>query len=179
MHTRTLFLLISINLCLAATQAQDKSEPDHAHHHSANPAVSKGHEGVGALSPELRSVLSEEMKMLQDAVEKIPGLLAQGEHHEVAVAAHRMQNGFILKQKLTADQIAELHAKLPEDFIRRDQRFHQLAGKLHDAAHDDDSELSLYYFSRMLESCVSCHATHAGERFPKLVPKVATQPHHH
>ena len=179
MHTRTLLFLISINLCLVAAQAQEKSDSDHVHHHSAKPAASKNHEGVGALSPELRSVLSEEMKMLQDAVEKIPGLLAQGEHYEVAVAAHRMQNGFILKQKLTADQIAELHAKLPAEFIRHDQRFHQLAGKLHDAAHDGDSELSLYYFSRMLESCVSCHATHAGERFPKLVPKVEPQPHHH
>jgi hypothetical protein len=43
-----------------------------------------------------------------------------------------------------------------------------LAGKLADQAEKKDSELQNFYFSRMLETCTSCHAQFAADRFPGL-----------
>lgn len=130
------------------------------------------------LSPELRALLLEEMKLLEQSVNRIPGLLARGELHPVAVEAHRMQDSFVLKKKLSKTQRAALHEKLPAGFIEKDQRFHALAGRLHDAALAGDGELSALFFGRLVESCIGCHADYAGERFPKLKTE-ATSDHQH
>lgn len=120
------------------------------------------------LSPELRALLIEEMKLLEQSVNRIPGLLARGQLHPVAVQAHRMQDSFVLKQKLSDAQRAELHQALPAGFIERDQRFHALAGRLHDAALAGDAELSAVFFGRLVESCIGCHGDYAAERFADL-----------
>ncbi|CAM2010652.1 hypothetical protein APED_28585 [Acanthopleuribacter pedis] len=130
------------------------------------------------LSPELRALLIEEMKLLEESVNKIPGLLARGALYPVAVQAHQMQDSFVLKKKLTPEQRTALHRQLPAEFIKRDQRFHALAGKLHDAALAGDAELSAMFFGRLVEACIGCHGDYAAHRFPKLKtqPKAA---HHH
>lgn len=130
------------------------------------------------LSPELRALLLEEMKLLEQSVNRIPGLLARGELHQVAVQAHRMQDSFVLKKKLSGTQRTELHEKLPAGFIEKDQRFHALAGRLHDAALAGDGELSAVFFGRLVESCIGCHADYASERFPNLKTE-ATSGHQH
>ncbi len=133
---------------------------------------------TAGLSPELRALLLEEMKLLEQSVNRIPGLLARGALHPVAVEAHRMQDSFVLKQKLNDAQRAELHEKLPAGFIERDQRFHALAGRLHDAALAGDAELSAVFFGRLVESCIGCHADYAGKRFAALKTEAETSHHH-
>lgn len=130
------------------------------------------------LSPEIRALLIEEMKLLEASVTKIPALLARGELYPVAVEAHQMQDSFVLKKKLTPEQKKKLHRELSPAFLQKDQRFHALAGKLHDAALAGDAELTAMFFGRLLESYISCHTDHASRRFPKLQSE-AKATHHH
>jgi len=73
--------------------------------------------------------------------------------------------------------MAELHEKLPGDFIAMDRRFHATAGKLAHTAASRDGELATFYYGRMLDGCVNCHATYASGRFPGLAS--GETPHQH
>ena len=64
----------------------------------------------------------------------------------------------------------ELHAVLPHEFIEKDKRFHYLAGMLEHASKNKKPELINFYFSKMNESCVSCHTVFATHKFPALTP---------
>ena len=58
---------------------------------------------------------------------------------------------------------------MPHEFIKKDQRFHYLAGMLAHAAKSKKPELINFYFSEMNESGVSCHAEFATHKFPALI----------
>ena len=90
-----------------------------------------------------------------------------------------MNNSYILKQNLTDDQMHELHSLLPAAFIKKDQRFHYLAGMLEHAAKNEKPELINFYFSEMNESCVGCHTQFATHKFPGLLAKEKKHEHSH
>jgi uncharacterized membrane protein len=119
-----------------------------------------------ALSAELRDLLRQEMSSLDRAMGTLSSDIAQGRWESAARTAAQMRDSFIIKQALTQEQAHELHAKLPKAFIDQDVRFHDQADKLADAAHRRDPELSVFYYSQMMNSCVQCHTTHAPNRFP-------------
>jgi len=124
--------------------------------------------GVERLSPNLRGLLSEEMKALQNGMMSVIPAYISGNWGEVEGIANKMKNSYILKQSLTESQVKELHATLPHAFIEKDQEFHYLAGMLGHAAKNKKPELVSFYFSRMNESCVSCHSQFATHKFPAL-----------
>lgn len=123
---------------------------------------------VGSLSPELRHLLSKEMKALQGGMQKIIPLMASGDVGEIAVIARKIKHSYILSQQITQKQKHELHTKLPIGFIKLDQGFHNYAAKLEHAAIENDRELLAFYFYKMTESCMACHSSYAQHRFPKL-----------
>jgi len=123
---------------------------------------------VLAGQPELRQLLQQEMQALKEAMAVLSQALPQGEWHAVAETAGQIHDSFIFQQKLTAKDRETLHQTLPEGFIRQDRAFHQQARKLQHAAESQDAELSLFYYSKMLESCVACHSQFATHRFPSL-----------
>lgn len=118
--------------------------------------------------PELRQLLQQEMRALQEAVGTLGQALVQGDWQTLAKTAGQMHDSFIFQQKLTDADRELLHQNLPSGFIQQDKGFHQRAKKLQQAALVQDAELSLFYYSKMLESCVSCHSQYATHRFPSL-----------
>ena len=137
-------------------------------------------EGAGPLAnePELRGLLQQEMQALQKALATLSTALPQGQWHRVADTAGQIHDSFILQQQLSAEDRKTLHQTLPADFIQRDRAFHQQAKKLQHAAESQDAELSLFYYSNMVESCVSCHRQFATHRFPSLLEDVSGKEGH-
>ena len=134
--------------------------------------------GIEALSPELRSLLSEEMVALQSGMQSIIPAYVSGNWEGVEKIAGQVKNSYILQQSLTKTQIHEMHTLLPQGFIEKDKRFHYLAGMLEHAAKNKKPELINFYFSEMSESCVSCHSSYATHRFPALKPIVESEHAH-
>lgn len=131
-----------------------------------------------AAEPELRSLLQQEMQALQQALGTISQALPEGDWQSVTDTAKQMHDSFIFQQQLTTQDRQTLHRLLPEGFIRQDRAFHQLAGKLHQAAGQQDAELSLFYYSKVMESCVTCHSQFATHRFPSLSGSATAQGGH-
>jgi len=142
-------------------------------HHTTD----KSHSGIVDLSPGLRSLLSQEMLQLQQGMTEILPLYVAGSWAEIASIADKMEASYVMKQRLSAEQRHELHTKLPGAFIELDQQFHYLSGMLAHAAKMEKSELVGFYFSKMTETCLSCHSQYATHRFPALAP--AAQSHQH
>lgn len=132
---------------------------------------------VLAGAPHLQKLLREEMQALQEAMRTLASALPQGDFAAIARTAKAVHDSFIFQQKLTEQDKHLLHEQLPADFVQLDQAFHQRAAKLHAAATSHDIELSLYHHTRLLESCVQCHKSHAAQRFPSLQAEAPT--HHH
>ncbi|WP_198245495.1 hypothetical protein [methane-oxidizing endosymbiont of Gigantopelta aegis] len=126
--------------------------------------------GVEALSPELRNLLTQEMKALQDGMMSIIPAYVSGNWHEIEATAGKIKNSYLLKQNLTENQIKELHSSLPPEFIEKDKKFHYLAGMLEHVAHNKKPELINFYFSEMTEACAGCHVKFAIHKFPGLKP---------
>ena len=126
--------------------------------------------GVEMLSLDLRNLLSKEMLALQSGMMSIIPAYISGNWEEIETTAEKMKSSYILKQSLTESQMKELNSVLPDEFIKKDQRFHYLAGMLEHAAKNEKPELVNFYFSEMNESCVDCHAAFATHKFPALIP---------
>ena len=101
---------------------------------------------VENLSPELRELLREEMLALQDGMKTILPAYTSGNFEQVAHIAEMMKNSFILKQKITTEQKREIKSKLPKSFLHLDQKFHEYAGMLNNAAKNRHTELVGFYY---------------------------------
>ncbi|TKB06395.1 cytochrome c [Desulforhopalus sp. IMCC35007] len=120
------------------------------------------------LSHDLKEVLNQEMNEIEKGMMAIIPAIAAGNWQALAQLAQKIKDSFILKQKLTEDQMQELHHSLPSGFIEMDQEFHTTAGKLAHAAHQSDGELVNFYFYKLHSQCMSCHAKYAPKRFSNL-----------
>jgi hypothetical protein len=157
---------IFISIALLAILLPAMSYAEDVHKHKEHVKAS----GVEALSPDLRNLLSEEMKALQDGMMSIIPAYVSGNWGEIETTAEKIKSSYILKQSLTESEVKELHSVLPSEFIEKDQRFHYLAGMLEHAAKNKKPELINFYFSKMTESCVGCHTVFATHNFPALTP---------
>ena len=144
------------------------------HHQGDEHAV-----GVKALSSDLRDLLAREMQALQSGMTSIIPAYVSGNWEEIEMTARKMKDSYILKQSLTESQIKELHSLLPPAFIEKDQEFHYLAGMLEHVAKNKNRELINFYFSKMNESCASCHTQFATHRFPALSSNNEEAEHSH
>ncbi len=147
---------------------------EHTKHHKIHTVV-----GVEALSPELRSLLSQEMTALQKGAMSLVPALASGNWDEIEKISKKIKNSYILKQKLTKEQAKELHSKLPPAFIELDKSFHKDAGMLMHVAEKRNAELVNFYFSKMINACVNCHSKFATHRFPALKIENSDEEHGH
>jgi len=135
--------------------------------------------GVESLSPELRSLLSKEMLAIQDGMTSIFPAYISGNLNEVANIAHKIKNSYILKQSINQVQKHELKTKLPKAFLQSDQRFHQYAGMLAHVAEERNFELVGFYYSKLAESCVSCHSQYGLHKFSDFEVKTIHKDDHH
>ena len=135
--------------------------------------------GVEALSPNLRTLLNQEMISVEGAMKSIFTDLIAGNYEKVSENATKIHNSFILKQKLTKEQGKELRAKLSPEFVEMDGAFHKQASMLSHAADMKNSELAHFYVYKMIESCTKCHSNFAQHKFPAFATKVEKEVHHH
>ena len=120
------------------------------------------------LSNDLKAILNQEMNEIEGGMKKIIPAISAGDWGTIVDIAKNIQDSFILKQKLTQEQIEELHHSLPAEFIEMDHSFHSTAGKLVHAAHQHDGELVNFYFYKLHSQCINCHSKYATERFPNF-----------
>ncbi len=134
---------------------------------------------VEKLDPELRALLQQEMRAIEAGMKDMLTFSAAGDFKQVENLARQIENSFILKQKLTDQQMHQLHTLLPADFLQQDQQFHYYAGMLQHVAANKKPELVAFYYSQLLESCGNCHQVHAQHRFPhfKAQPKADVHAH--
>jgi len=125
--------------------------------------------GAAALSPEVRSLLAQEMQHIEKGMQSIFSNMVKGEYENISKTAIDIENSFIFKRKLTSAQRSELKEKIPKSFIETDRGFHELAGKLANAAEFEEKENVQKYFTEMMQTCVKCHSTYAQHRFPAFV----------
>jgi hypothetical protein len=161
---------------LAASQEHHEHHvnPDSEHAHHLKPQTSQG----VRLSTELLSLLNQEMVLIQKGMMDLVPAIAAGEWNKVVTIGKKIEENFILKQKLTDAQKDELHHVLPERFVEMDMDFHQSAGMLAHAAEMKNPDVVNFYFYKMNVACVSCHGKYAAERFPGLA-KRGEERHHH
>jgi hypothetical protein len=118
------------------------------------------------LSPKLRGALVAEMTGLKTGVAELSGALATGDWPRANQRALAIRDSYILKQKLSRAERAELEHALPPDFQELDARFHRHAEALAHAAEGHDGELAGFYFGRLIEGCIRCHARYATHTLP-------------
>ncbi len=123
---------------------------------------------VEDLSAEVRTLLKKEMAALEKGMKLIIPAVISGNMQDIEKIAGQMKNSYILKQQMSKHQMHELHQKLPHGFLKQDGEFHRLAGMLEHVAKEKNTELVGFYYSKLVESCVSCHSDYATHRFPKL-----------
>lgn len=179
MHKRFFKVTVAFVAALSLPQFSfgehhEEHEPG-AHHEEHQSAERHGmqHKSVENLSPALRALLAKEMQALQRGMLAAIPAFVSGNLAEVEEIGRSMKNSYILKQSLTREQMHELHSKLPAGFIKMDQEFHYFAGMLAHAANRRKLELVNFYFSKLTESCVSCHSEYATHKFPGLSAKGA------
>ncbi|MBW2279527.1 MAG: cytochrome c [Deltaproteobacteria bacterium] len=143
-------LTLALALCASPTSAAAQSTED----------------PTASLSPALRETFVAEMRHLDTGLGSAVSALAHADWAALEHTALEIKNSFILKQRLSPEQKAELHRVLPPAFLALDRRFHARAQRLADAARSADAELAAFHVYRLTEACGSCHAQYAKHRFP-------------
>lgn len=175
----TTTLLLAASLIPPAGLAEHHEKGEHhgeaKHHRDGN----SKHKSVESLSPELRALLKQEMQALQTGMLSAIPALVSGNLTELAEIARKMEKSYILRQSITREQMNELHSSLPASFLKQDQAFHYYAGMLAHVADRKKLELVNFYFSKLTESCVTCHSEHAAHTFPGFSAKRDEAGHDH
>ena len=125
-----------------------------------------GGSGEIDLSDGLKAILSKEMTAIEEGMKGLVHEIAHGNWDNIEKIAKMMEESYIMKQKLSRQQIEELHHKLPPGFLELDAQFHESAGMLAHVAKERHNDLVTFYFYKLTESCMKCHAKYAKNRFP-------------
>ena len=142
-------------------------------------AENQSNESIENLSDDLRVLLKQEMRAVEQGMKDIITANLAGDSKAISDIATKIKNSFILKQSLTKSQMHELHTKLSSDLIRQDKDFHYMAGMLAHAADMKKPELINFYYSKLFEACLSCHKVHAQHRFSNLTLENNNHNHNH
>lgn len=118
------------------------------------------------LSPQVRSLLQEEMREVARGTQTLAIALATADWKTLHDTAAKIRASYIMNKQLSAAQKRELEHALPAGFKQLDAEFHVRAQKLAFAAKARDHELAAFHYSRLVESCVVCHSNYAKARFP-------------
>lgn len=129
-------------------------------------------EDIGSkLPPDVRVLLIQEMVAVLGATQTITDAIVRGEDRVVAQEAQRIHDSFILAQELTEEQHEALVSAASEEFLSKDEAFHEMSASLAEAARAGNKTKQREIFSQMLDACVACHTEHAAKRFPGFAAK--------
>jgi len=115
---------------------------------------------------DVKPILKKEMVAIEKAMQELVSTMAKGNWEKTAEIGKQIQASYLMKQRLSAEQMKQLHHSLPEHFIKLDHSFHQYAGMMAHAAEVKNSDVMSFYFYKMNDSCVQCHSLYAQEQFP-------------
>ncbi|NNM21184.1 MAG: cytochrome c [Gammaproteobacteria bacterium] len=130
------------------------------------------------LSAEVMALLRAEMAQLSAGIQSIALFIAAADWQAIAETGEKMHASYLMKKSLTQSQAMELKQKLPAEFKQLDAVFHARAKKLASAAVTEDSELVVFHYARLVETCVACHSAFASSRFPGFVKTPQAQHKH-
>lgn len=122
------------------------------------------------LTDKLSQLLQEEMRSVQAAMTTIHSAIVMGQHEDVAEQAQQIHDSFILAQSMTDQDRKDLMSAVPEDFVKLDQEFHELAASLAEAGRSENTEEQHKLFGEMTRNCIQCHSTYVSDRFPNVQP---------
>ncbi len=174
------FSALSFFIMMIAALGCSHDEKKNGHQHAAAEQVAEaGHAHGGgtadddrpqqlALPPKLQNVLRQEMQQIEAGMHLLLSHLSNGRAPEAAAVAHKIHASFILEQALAPEELQQLAALLPAEFLKMDEAFHGNAQKLAAAAEQKDFATSIKIYGEMAQACVSCHATYAKARFPEF-----------
>jgi len=117
------------------------------------------------LSKHLRRLLSAEMNAVQNGMSNLSIAVPAGHWSDISKTAKIMNQGYLMKKKLSKKQWEEFYRSLPPGYREIDREFHKAAGLLEKAAGEQDVEGVNAYVCRLNESCVKCHSKYAKKRF--------------
>jgi hypothetical protein len=179
-------LLTALLVCASVTAiAADKDGHEKGHDKANSKAKQHGYEKAKDkgmhhaqhkaqsihISSELRAVLNQEMQQIKGGMESLVFATVSGNWGKISSIGHQIKHSYIMKQKLTKKQRHELHDSLPAGFKQLDKKLHNYAGMLAHVAKEHDMELVNYYIYKMNETCASCHAQYASDKFPGFKAK--------
>ena len=161
-----------LSAIIFATTLNIQAEP--AHH------AQKAESAAGLQLPDdVKPLLTQEMQMLQKGMMDLMPAIASGQWDKIVEIAKKMESSYIMKQKMTKEQMQALHKSLPAAFIHLDHNFHGYAGMLAHVAEEKKSELVTFYAYKLTESCVQCHSQFAQQKFPAFAEKSTKHSKHH
>ncbi|MDO8863624.1 hypothetical protein Q6D67_18180 [Haliea sp. E1-2-M8] len=117
------------------------------------------------LTPEIRGLLQKEMVQVDAAMKVIHGAIIRGDHEVVEKQGKAIHDSFILQQSITPEERKALKAAVPDEFLKLDQGFHELAVQLSESGGRKDTADQLKIFGQLTQACVTCHSRHVSERF--------------
>ncbi len=117
------------------------------------------------LSKKQRRMLSAEMNAVQKGMTVLSIAIPAGRWNEIAEIAGKMNEGYIMK-KLSSAEVEEFNLVLPEGYKEINLEYHEMADNIMKAAKSRRGEQVNFFFYRLNESCMQCHAKYAKKRFP-------------
>jgi hypothetical protein len=117
------------------------------------------------LPVDIKQLLKKEMLAVEKGMQKLINTIAAGDWQKTAEIGKQIQASYLMKQKLSDEQLKELHHILPEQFVKLDHSFHHYAGMLAHAAEVKNAEVVSFYFYKMNDSCIQCHSSYARSKF--------------
>lgn len=123
-----------------------------------------------ALSPRLQGLVRSEMTHLEPAMQRLLSFIARGDTRMGARVAREVEATFVLQRAMPEEQLQQLVAEAPPEFVELDRTFHRRAGQLAQALERGDLHLASDVYSKMTRLCVECHGRYARHRFPAIAP---------
>ncbi len=127
----------------------------------------KGREGSEIhLSKKLHRILSAEMNAIQNATTNLAVAIPAGKWNSIVETAQKMKKGYVIKQRLSSEELKEFYRSLPTGYKNIDHEFQNSLNDIIQSAQKHNVESTNLLFYKLFESCVKCHSEYAKKRFP-------------
>lgn len=170
-----IFLIVAILGCLTGCSNESPNKEDHLEENAHTQQTEHSEIHSNEAKPEklelpehLLNILRIEMQQIDSGMGNLLSSLAQGNAEEAVKVAEHLHNTYILKQRLSKQDLKQLISLLPADFVKLDRGFHGNAQKIAEAVKQNDFETAVKLYSEMAQACVACHKQYAFTRFPNL-----------
>ncbi len=118
------------------------------------------------LSKKTQRILSAEMNAIQNGITNLAVTIPAGQWNSTVETAQKMKNGYIMKNKLSGEELKEFYLSLPAGYKSIDHEFQNSLNNIIQSAKKQNIENTNSHFHKLIGSCVKCHSEYAKKRFP-------------